>query len=41
MAEYMTGALIVIGLAVLRFGGAALVTWLLGRALRRLVPASA
>ena len=38
--ELLTGILILTGLATLRFGVPALITWLLGRLLKRAVPSA-
>ncbi len=36
--EFLTGLLILAGLATLRFGVPALITWLVGRLLKRAIP---
>jgi len=38
LAELLTGMLILTGLTVLRFGVPALITWLIGRLLKRAIP---
>ncbi len=38
--EFLTGLLILTGLATLRFGVPALITWLVGRLLKRAIPSA-
>ncbi len=38
LVEFLTGLLILTGLATLRFGVPALVTWLVGKLLKRAMP---
>ena len=38
--EFLTGLLILTGLATLRFGVPVLITWLVGRLLKRAMPAA-
>jgi len=38
LVELLTGMLILTGLTVLRFGVPALITWLVGRLLKRAIP---
>jgi hypothetical protein len=40
LPELLTGILILTGLATLRFGVPALITWLLGKLLKRAVPSA-
>jgi len=40
LLELLTGMLILTGLATLRFGVPALITWLVGRLLKRAVPSA-
>ncbi len=38
LVEFLTGLLILTGLATLRFGVPALITWLVGKLLKRAMP---
>jgi hypothetical protein len=40
LMEFLTGMLILTGLATLRFGVPALITWAVGKLLRRTVPSA-